>query len=412
MIKSLRGHLIFFQILLIVIFAMMMTYSMFEIHRITAKSTKEEALRVARQVKWQQLRWIDETKILLPLIAKRLSLTNGNSTDVAVKNCSAYLVELQEDFPQYLNFGVINPDGSIQCSALPFKKGARLDDRDYFISAKKSRTVSMGNYQIGRITGKASINFGFPLYDNKGEFNGVIFAAINIEAIDINLTQLSLPEGSVVTLLSSAGTILTRYPHGEDWVGRTAIEWPVVQLILRSKKEGTAKHNDYRGVERLYSFTPFKINSRSIYVLVGIPSQLAYADANALYLRNLIVLLTIASLFILFSWFWFGQSVLKPLESLRLTSEKLNQGDFSARTNLLPNNREINQLGCAFNKMAGNIEARYQEKLQNEKILQDVNRALRTLSGGNHALIRANEELELLQDMCRVAVEEGGYIIF
>jgi putative nucleotidyltransferase with HDIG domain len=36
-------------------------------------------------------------------------------------------------------------------------------------------------------------------------------------------------------------------------------------------------------------------------------------------------------------------------------------------------------------------------------------RALRTLSGGNQALVHADEEATLLEEMCRVVVEKGGY---
>ncbi|MCC4118664.1 EAL domain-containing protein [Aromatoleum toluclasticum] len=36
-------------------------------------------------------------------------------------------------------------------------------------------------------------------------------------------------------------------------------------------------------------------------------------------------------------------------------------------------------------------------------------RALRTLSAGNRTLLRANDEAELLHEMCRVIVEDGGY---
>jgi HD-GYP domain-containing protein (c-di-GMP phosphodiesterase class II) len=41
--------------------------------------------------------------------------------------------------------------------------------------------------------------------------------------------------------------------------------------------------------------------------------------------------------------------------------------------------------------------------------LRRVNRALKTLSSGNEALIRADNEPELVQNMCRVLVEIGGY---
>jgi PAS domain S-box-containing protein len=49
------------------------------------------------------------------------------------------------------------------------------------------------------------------------------------------------------------------------------------------------------------------------------------------------------------------------------------------------------------------------ERKQHELALQRANRALRTISAGNEALIHATEEGQLLQDMCDVAVKVGGY---
>lgn len=44
-----------------------------------------------------------------------------------------------------------------------------------------------------------------------------------------------------------------------------------------------------------------------------------------------------------------------------------------------------------------------------ERELKAVNRALKTLSGGNMALIHAADEVSLLKEMCRTVVETGGY---
>jgi len=43
--------------------------------------------------------------------------------------------------------------------------------------------------------------------------------------------------------------------------------------------------------------------------------------------------------------------------------------------------------------------------------LAQVTRAYRTLSAGNRTLLRASDEQELLEEMCRVVVEQGGYRI-
>ena len=49
------------------------------------------------------------------------------------------------------------------------------------------------------------------------------------------------------------------------------------------------------------------------------------------------------------------------------------------------------------------------ERKQHELAMQRSNRALRTISAGNEALILATDEGQLLQEMCNVAVKVGGY---
>ena len=45
-----------------------------------------------------------------------------------------------------------------------------------------------------------------------------------------------------------------------------------------------------------------------------------------------------------------------------------------------------------------------------EEELQRTSRALRTLSGSNRALLRATDREGLLREICRVVVEEAGYL--
>lgn len=49
------------------------------------------------------------------------------------------------------------------------------------------------------------------------------------------------------------------------------------------------------------------------------------------------------------------------------------------------------------------------ERRQSEVDMKRLNRALKTLSSGNEALVRATSEAELLEQMCHVVVDAGGY---
>ena len=49
------------------------------------------------------------------------------------------------------------------------------------------------------------------------------------------------------------------------------------------------------------------------------------------------------------------------------------------------------------------------DKIRSKEQLERSNRALRTLSRGNHVVVHARSETELVRDMCRTIVEAGGY---
>ncbi|MFO7604554.1 MAG: EAL domain-containing protein, partial [Gammaproteobacteria bacterium] len=104
-------------------------------------------------------------------------------------------------------------------------------------------------------------------------------------------------------------------------------------------------------------------------------------------------------------------TVLRPLQHLARDSERLGKGDLSTRTGAKQHCREFQQLAQSFNQMAASLQQRQDEIEAHEQELQRINRALQTLSAGNHALVRATDEAALLQEMCRVAVEVGGYRI-
>src|SRR5271157_2105147 len=50
-----------------------------------------------------------------------------------------------------------------------------------------------------------------------------------------------------------------------------------------------------------------------------------------------------------------------------------------------------------------------QDRRTEERELHRLNRALETVSKCNKALVRANEEDELLQEICQILIDTGGY---
>ncbi|MDT8387829.1 MAG: EAL domain-containing protein [Thiogranum sp.] len=407
-LSSLRARLAFLLVLIMLPIFVLMLLNAVEARKHEARDMQAAALRMARLVLLEQREMLAGARQLLPGLAQ---LPNVRSAEAGAA-CHRDLAGLLEQYPYYANFGVSNTDGLIRCSALPMDVPVHIGDRDYFQRALETGDFAIGSYQIGRLTGKSAINLGYPLRDERGRVDGVVFAALDLAWLSRKLTEISLPAETTVTILDANGSVLAHQPDPEQWFGRSVRDAPFAQLILTRGAEGTAESIDAAGVPRLYAFTPLHTgDSDSVYVSVGIPHTIAYADLDSRFKRNLLVLFLIATVVSIVACVGTHAFVLRPLRILACVSERLGNGDLSARVAFQQNSGVFVQLGQAFDQMAAALQQRHAQADTQDQELRRVNRALQTLSAGNHALVRAFDEPSLLQEMCRVAVEIGGYRI-
>ncbi|MGA9031673.1 MAG: EAL domain-containing protein [Sulfuricaulis sp.] len=370
----------------------LMGYTAISQRQQAAVNAERDAIKLVRLAAQEQSQLIAATHQLL-LILSQLPAVNQPTTATA---CGRILDDLRKPYPYYTNFGVATPDGRIFCSALPMTRPINITDRSYFRRAIQSRDFSIGDYQIGRITGISAINFGYSVFDAGGNIKAVVFAALDLSWLNKLITGIELPAGSTLKVVDSRGTILARLPEPDKWVGKSMRASPLVSAILANQREGTAEDPGLDGVTRLYAFTPLHNSpTGNVYVSVGIPKAVAFAAVNRDFARNVALLLLVAVLALIAAWMGSNVFVLRRIQALTGAARRLGQGDLSARTGLPHSTEELGQLARTFDDMAG--------------ALQRINRALKTLSAGNRAVVRANNEQTLLAEMCRIIVEIGGY---
>ena len=97
------------------------------------------------------------------------------------------------------------------------------------------------------------------------------------------------------------------------------------------------------------------------------------------------------------------------LNTIIATAEQLAHGNFKARTALPHDDSETGRLACAIDSLAEDAQVRRHHIEQVTNQTRRVNRALRTLSASNRALLRATDEAAQLHEVCRLIVEIGGY---
>jgi C4-dicarboxylate-specific signal transduction histidine kinase len=122
--------------------------------------------------------------------------------------CARYLQRILALQPTYLNFGVIAPDGRLLCEATGHPASFNLGDRGYFQRALEGGGLVVGDYQVGRVTGRPSIAFARPVMTENGVTKGVVYAALDLQALSDNLRAGRAMPGAAVLLVDAGGIVL------------------------------------------------------------------------------------------------------------------------------------------------------------------------------------------------------------
>ncbi len=123
---------------------------------------------------------------------------------------NAILKNLQNDNPQYANIAITDKSGVVRASAIPLAERISVADRKYFQDAVRTGRFSSGEYIVGRIISKATINFGYPVKNASQELIAVIYVALDLDFSKHVFQSLDLPSGASFSLLDHQGIILYR----------------------------------------------------------------------------------------------------------------------------------------------------------------------------------------------------------
>jgi anti-sigma regulatory factor (Ser/Thr protein kinase)/HAMP domain-containing protein len=341
----------------------LMIYTATEQRQMAVAAVRENARSLIRPTSAHYERMVEGTRQLLSVLARLPEVRKRNA-----EACRDLFISLRAEDPLYANIGEILADGKLLASAIVAPGSHRLNDRSYFQRVLRSGRFASGDYQIGRAVKKPTINFGYPVRDDSGKLVAVVFAALDLDWLSHLAQQADLPDGSTLTLMDRAGTVLVHYPGLKDWMGKPLPDAVLLKKIV-SNGSGFYETVEPDGVRRLYAFSRIGGlgSGARAYLSIGVPKNLAFADANALLLRNLIVLWLIGLLTLCLAWVGGDWFILSRIQTLLRTTKRLSAGDLSARTGLERGNDEVGELAGAFDRMAGSLESAQQQVARAEE---------------------------------------------
>src|SRR3989441_1793372 len=322
--------------------------------RRATEQARATALQLARTAALSYERLTAQTQSVLAGLAQLPALRQPTGV-----TCHSILAARMGEFTYYANIGVADLNGNLVCSAVPFSGRVNLADRSYFWRAVATADFAIGEYQVGRVTGKGTINFGYPMLDASGRVTGVVYAALELAWLNDFAANADLPPGSSVTVLDRKGTILARFPDPERWVGKTEPEAPIVAAIATGGG-GTLDAPGLDGVARLFGFVPLHAGpgGTALFLSVGIPKAAAVVEATRDLARNALAVTIFGVLALLAAWAGGRHFVFEPVNQLMMAAERLGRGELTVRSRLPHYPGGFRRLASTFQRLATALEGR------------------------------------------------------
>ena len=344
-------------------------------------------------------------------ILENLVLNPALITDGAEK-CHQYLRPLANLGERYAGFAIALPNGNDLCHAQTLKAAVNFASRDYFREALRTKRFALGDLVKSLVDGRPVLPMAVPAVNESSEVTAVAVTAFDVGWLYRLTQRKNLPEGLVQDVLDDQGHLFIRQGKAFEDGARVHPVWDRAHPILNKTGEAVLEGRGIDGAEQVLALVHVDGElPRPLYVLTALPKAALIAAADERFLRNLIVILILTVLAGAIVWFAGDFLIVRRVGALARAASSIGEGNLSARSGVAHGSDEIGFLAQQFDVMANTLQER-QAQLQNQtKDLQRLNRALRTLSGGNRTLLSEKDEKALLEKFCKVIVERGGYMM-
>ncbi|RTL27737.1 MAG: response regulator [Rhodocyclaceae bacterium] len=256
--------------------------------------TEDRATTLARMIEQHASGNIDRVDDMLQSIAERVTATDlGNARQLPASRrdeLTALLVAHQHRTNGVVSISLTDAAGHVYANSVGSPPGSTLEDRDYFLELKNSgrhQPVVSGAIK-GRVSKKWGIQIARRLDLPDGSFGGMVVANFGLaEGFLDYYSTLGLSPRTRISVVDGIGRIIVRQPTVENAVGQARTTPVVVNAIRSGSTDGLEIGiSPIDGIERMNAYR--KAVRYPLYVVVGIPTDEAFAEWNRGLLLSLL----------------------------------------------------------------------------------------------------------------------------
>ena len=319
-------------------------------------------------------------------------------------DCSHLLGYVLRQEPRLANIAIATTNGDVICNATRTSQPINIADRAYFQRALANGGTVVGKAIFGRSSGKWNLPVAKAMLSKDGSIQSVLVVSLDLQWVNQELSHVLHQEGGRIGLIDGNGIVLARYPDPEGWIARDASNTQFFKDLKIHGGKGTAETTGFDNIARIYGVAPFAETIEGpVYLWVGVSRESVTSQINQRFILTIAVCVALLTILFIIVWMGSERLILRPIAVVSEVVHRLGKGDHTARTGLDYKGGEIGILARSIDKMAIAL-------MSNSEVLR-LNRSFQLLSECNSALVHAENEQQLLVNICRLAVETGGYLL-
>jgi len=281
--------------------------------------------------------------------------------------------------------------------------------RPWYKVAKENNKTSFSPLYKHFIMDDLTVSVGTPVYDGKGSLFGVLGTHITLSRMDNYLNNIVKQNGAVAVIVDkNSGELVANSLNIPNFnvdvngtLKRTHINEIKNSSIIQGYKNYLVNNKEdnitANGESSHINISEFKTTGVDMLLITSIPDAILtrniYETIRLTIIFSTIIMLTLSLLYMSYVG-----NLLKPLESLNLSTKKFTDGSFDERAKIFRED-EIGKLASTFNMLAATI-SRLVENLEIK-----VKERTEVLQTTNAALNENREQLKLILD----STAEGIY---
>ena len=335
---------------------------------------------------------------LLTSMSRLPALSDGGS-----KGCNELLSRLLGGSGLFGNLGLLGLDGRVICAATPPLPEVNPSASSYFKRAVETGGFVSSHYQLDPASGAGSLEFALAVKNHEQQVGSVLIASLELARLVSTAHPGNLPRDSRITLLDPRFQVVARMPR-DGWLGKSIVGTRLHRQLTMDRPVSMQAGSGLTAPDRLHVVTRAHDESGDLqgYIVISIPEHYVSGPANQALVRESGLLALIVIAIVAIAFIGGHLLVLQRLKPILGATRRITAGDFTARTSAGKDANEFSVLENAFNEMAARIEGDMEH-------ISGLNRTYAILADINGAIFRIRDSQALVDELCRVAVESGGF---